>query len=70
MPKFNPTLATAIGVSIVTSAVAVGVSVYMGQSYTEMAVKKALVEQLPGAVDKTLKDREIEKINAAKAKIL
>lgn len=70
MPKFNPTLATAIGVSILTSAVAVGASVYMGQSYTDMAVNKALVEKLPGAVDKTLKDREIAKINAAKAKIL
>lgn len=70
MPKLNPTLATAIGVSLVTSAVAIGVSIHMNQTYTDMAVKNALVEQLPGAVDKTLKDREIEKISAAKAKIL
>lgn len=70
MSKFNPTLATAIGVSLVTSAVAIGVSSLMSQSYTDMAVKNALEEQLPGAVNKTLKNREIEKINAAKAKIL
>lgn len=70
MPKLNPSLASAIGASIVTSAIAIGVSVHMGQNYTDLAVKNALVEQLPEAVDKTLKDREAEKIKAAKAKIL
>lgn len=71
MPKFNPILATAIGVSMgVTSAIAVGVSVHMARIYTDNAVKTALVEQLPGAVSQSLKDLELEKINAAKAKIM
>ncbi|WP_432780599.1 thioredoxin domain-containing protein (plasmid) [Pseudomonas corrugata] len=70
MPKIKTHLAIAIGVSIVTSAVAVGGSVLMSQRYIDKEVKDALVEQLPGALDKTLMDREIEKINKAKAKIL
>ncbi|MCC9289617.1 DsbA family protein [Pseudomonas aeruginosa] len=70
MPKFNATLGTAIAVSILTSAVAIAVSVHMRQTYTHIAVQNGLVEQLPAAVDQTLNDREVVKINAAIAIIL
>lgn len=70
MPKLNPALTTAIGFSFVTSAVAVGVSFLLMQSYTDMAVRKALTEQLPVALDKTLSARAADEINAARQKIL
>ncbi len=63
-------LASTIGISVVSSAIAVGVSSYMAMGYTDMAVSKAVSEQLPQAVAKTLQDREDQAVSAAKAKIL
>lgn len=66
MAKLKPIVISAIGASLLSTAVSVGMSFYMGRAY----VDSALHDQLPGALDKVLKDRENHAISAAREKIL